>query len=274
MAAIRYISKFEYAPGSFYTFPRYRYEYEPSQELVLASAALSGGNYSYDLLGSSRSPKRNSVHRLRFLEVGHPGLINADLDALRAYLYEGAQGKVWAKGTLFDDHDGEFEDERWAYGRIAAMPNLQLRVENVGHVPMFVTFECSSDFYSEEDISFEEAVAASPTTVEVVNPGLAPVYNAVLTLKGTYTNPKIENLTNGYIVESTRDGSSVGHWLQIRAPRRVRFSSDGGLTWTGDYANLTRNPVQLMVLEPGVNELRVTGMTSGTLAGEFFPAWH
>jgi hypothetical protein len=273
MAAIRYISKFEYAPGSFYTFPLYRYEYEPSQELVVASAALSGGNYSYDLLGSSRAPKRNSIHRLRFLEVGHPGLINADLDALRAYLYEGAQGKVWAKGTLFDDHDGEFEDERWAYGRIASMPNLQLRVENVGHVPAFVTFECSSDFYSEE--LEEQSFAITGTeTVSVLNPGTAPVYNAVLTLKGTFSNPKIENLTNDYVVESERDGSSTDHWLQIRAPRRVHFSSNGGVTWTGDYANLVRNPVQLMVLEPGLNSLRVTGMSNGALDIEFYPAWH
>ena len=111
----------------------------------------------------------------------------------------------------------------------------------------------------------------------ITNSGNAPIYNAIITLAGTYTNPVIRNSTNGYQVESATDGSSAAHLLRFDAGRpAVEKSTNTGTSWANDYANFVRQAgqVHLMVLDPGVNNFLVTGCSSGTLELTAYPAYH
>lgn len=126
------------------------------------------------------------------------------------------------------------------------------------------------------DFLVEGAVPATGTVV-INNPGNAPVYDAVLILKGTFTDPAITNTTNGYVLSSTRDGAATSDWLKFDAGRHtVEFSSNSGVVYANDFANFVRAATQvgLMKLEPGNNSFTFTGMTSATLAWSFSGAWH
>ena len=125
--------------------------------------------------------------------------------------------------------------------------------------------------------SAASSVDPSLGSFAIVNAGNAPIYNAIITLAGTYTNPVIRNTTNGYQLETARDGTSADHKVRFDAGRPgVEYSADAGVTWAGDYANFVRQTgqVHLMVLDPGTNNFTVTGAASGTLTVTAYAAYH
>lgn len=101
----------------------------------------------------------------------------------------------------------------------------------------------------------------------------AVVKNAVITVKGPFTNPVITNTTTGYVLESTRDGVDGTDWLRFDSGRNaVEFSSDSGATWADDQANFVRaaGQVGLMQFAPGANSLTVEGANGGDVLVEFY----
>lgn len=272
MSLRRYLEKFTSLDGSslVYTFPLNGYAMEQTQPLLAQRAVLTGASYEYDLMGDAVSPKANGFDRVSFLSVNAtPATIDTDLDAVKSKLRLAAKGKLW---TL--DSNG---DRRWAYARLQDMPDLSMDINGRNAAPVVVVFSRFSDWYGEdviEDSPF--TIGSDPDTFTVVNPGNARIYNAVITLKGTYTNPVLTNTTNGYILQSSRDGSSSSHHLRFDCGKgRVDFSTDNGATFAGDYANFVRqsNQVQLMVLEPGDNDFSIAGMSSGVVAVDAYGAW-
>lgn len=102
------------------------------------------------------------------------------------------------------------------------------------------------------------------------------VRNAVITVKGPFSEPKITNTTTGYVVESSSVGAYPSDWLRFDAGRNtVEISDDDGATWTDDQANFVRAPGQVGLMEfaPGANSLTVEGANGGDVVVSYFEAF-
>lgn len=273
MTTTRRPLKFESADGgTSYVWPRYGLEYDNSQPLLAPRVALTGAHYEYDLLEGAPAIKGIGEHTLRFMLVGDPGDLEDELDEMKSKLFEIGRGKFF-----LEDSDG---GQRWCWARVKAMPDVRLGVSDRNKVPVIVSWDQSSDFYGSEpdehDVT-EFMLISDPDTIEVTNPGNAPVYNAVVTLKGPFANPVITNETSGYVLQSTRDGAAASDWLRFDAgANTVEFSDDSGATWEDDSDNFVRadGQVALMVIKAGANEITVEGADTGAIVLEFKGAWH
>ncbi len=268
----RYLTKFESADGSSYsyTFPKNMYSLNMDQQLRTNQVLVAGASYPFDQLGLSPAPKSGGAASHALLIPGATGTaIDDELDDMRSNLYKAGLGK------LFTDNENA-DDERWCWARLASMPATTWHVGDAATLNVTIPWLIVSDFVSSDAYDTDFTIDDSPKTVTVTNPGNARVYDSIFTLKDTFTNPTILNNTNGYQVATSRDGSSAAHWLEIRAGRpSVRFSTDSGVTYVGDFALVTLPllQVQLMVLEPGDNEIIITGANGSTLNVAFDPPW-
>lgn len=270
----RILEKFEDVAGTIsFTFPIVEYEYESDQELYLPEAALAGAHYGYDMLGTSEALKATAIERLRFdvLENAGPSTVDTKVDEMVSELLRCGRGKLYSIDSA--------DVRRWAYARVGAMPSLRWSAGNIFHKTASVHFRRLSDWYGTTPIAADITLNEATETFSINNTGLARVYNAVFIFKGTYVNPELTNLTNGYILESSRDGSAAGHWLRFDCgKRRVEFSTNSGTSYSGDYANFVRQTgqVHFMVLEPGVNNFSCAfgGVPSGTLSYSLYPAFN
>lgn len=259
--------KFSNIAGSAeFVFPLAEYSYEFDQPLYVPSEPQVGAHGEFDMLRDGSAAKGAMLVRLGFTVFEeHPKDVETTIDEMQAKLWSYGRGKLWTSGL---DSAGAVE-LRWARGRVMQMPSLRWSGGQVLSKAATLGFRCDPFWYSEDPL-LESAltVESDPDVFEVTNPGNAPVYNAILTLSGTYTNPVIRNNTNGYQVASTTDGSSADHLLRFDAGRpAIEKSTNNGSTWANDYANYVRQSgqVHLMVLDPGVNEIEVTGCSSGSL---------
>lgn len=276
--AIRFLYRFESADATQgKTWPTNLYEYEQGQDLLASSLALTGAGYEFDQLGSAPAVKADATERVRFLVTGTQASIDQTIDELKALANIG-RGRVWTKGAA-----GDF---RWAWARMTVMPALSLSFENLGHAPVSLTFVRSSDWHDEETIGYEGefTLSSDPETINVVNPGNAPVYDAIITVKGAFSGLVITNnsaLVPGtetpYVLETASIGASAADWIRFDAGRNtVEISNDSGATWTDDSGNFVRadGQVRLMVFGPGANELVVDGAASCDVVVEMYGAWH
>lgn len=267
----RYLSRFESADGSSYTydFPVRAYVVSFDQPIRTSQVIIAGASYPVDQLGINPGPKGGLMvnHAVRIM--GATGLaVDDELDDMRSNLYKGGLGKI-----ICIDEDG---DTRWAWGRLAAMPQYTWNRANDRTLDVSLAWAIVSDWNDEDSFTLTATLDADPDTVVINNPGNARVYDAVITLKGPFTNPVLLNTTNGYQIATTRDGSGATKWLEIRAGRpSVRYSADSGVTYAGDYALVTlpSSQIQLMVFEPGNNSLQVSGANGADLVVEFDVPW-
>lgn len=274
MSRRRYLSKFESADGSTsYTFPAYRYEWEPSQGLRSPRAQISGAHYGLRLLGNAPSLKDIGQERVRCVFIGTKQEMDDEADNVRHKLYAGAFGKVWTMGD-----DGTL---RWAWAEIAEMPQMTISYQSGMITPLIVGFNRFGDWRS---ASATTGSAAATGTVNIAVPGNADVFDAVITLYGTFTDPVLINgtvlLPDGvtpYKLQTNRDGSSSIHRVRFDAGSgAVEYSSNGGSSWADDYANFVRQAkqVQLMRMKGGVNNaFTFSGVSSGTIAWSLYGAW-
>lgn len=270
----RYLEKFE-GPGDAttysYSFPLKGYAMEQTQGLYVPRNPLTGANYEYDLMGSGVAVKQNGFERVSFLSYSETGAtVDTDIDNLRQKLRLAAKGKLY----LIDSSGAR----RWAYARLQDMPEVSLDIDSIKAAPVALSFSRFSDWYSSSQFSTDYTMNEASESISVNNTGSAKVYNAVFTLIGTFQDPLIHNTTNSYKLQSTRDGSNANHRLRFDAGKnRVEWSTDGGTTYAGDWANFVRaaNQVHLMVLEPGSNSFTVTfgAVPNATLRVTFYPAF-
>jgi len=273
MAPPRYAEKFTSADGSsiVFTFPLNLYEWEPSpQPLLSPFAAMSGAHYGYRQLGSGLAVKQNAVETVRCTVFGTSVEIEDKLVEARQKLYRAGRGKLW----LLDST----ADRWWAWAEAAAIPGFRLGMYPYS-TPLALPFTRFSHWYNDTPAAADVTLNANPTTFSINNTGNAKVYNAIFIFKGTYVDPELTNSTNSYILESSRDGSNANHWLRFDCgKRRAEFSSNGGTSYSGDYASFVRQTAQVhfMVLEPGTNNFSCAfgGVPSGTLSYSFYPAYH
>jgi hypothetical protein len=269
----RYLDRFVGADAQTFTFPKKAYSLDDAQPLRNSLVAIAGGSYVVDQRGTApglKDPRHAAHHMAIVVSTTDDGTdFDVDVQEMRQKLYRGGLGQLYTK-------DGEGAAERWAYARIGEMPATNWRAGDLGYLPASLAWIIESDFFSATPFDTSFNIDADPKTISVVNPGDASAYDAILTLKGPFTNPSITNALNGYAISTTRDGSGSTKWLRIEPGiPRVRYSADSGATWAGDYALVTLPSlqIQLFVIEPGAQNVVVTGANGGVLQVQFQIPW-
>jgi hypothetical protein len=270
----RRLEKFENSGGTTtVTFPLNEFEWQSEQALRVPVAAIPGGHYGYDLIGSGPAIKEPAHEMLRTLIIkpaGTPSDVDTDVDELLSELWSIGLGKLY---TI--DRNSV---RRWAWARVTSMPSMQWSAGMIFSKSIGFDFLRLSDWYSTTETDITETVNNATYNFNVTNSGNAPVYNAVLILKGQpFTNPQLTNNTNGYVFATTRDATLTTQWLKVDAgAHTVGWSTNSGSSYADDYALYTRptGQVQLMRFEPGVNSMTLTGANGSTLDVNFYPAYH
>lgn len=277
MAVPRYLEKYENSAGTVsYVWPLNAYEWQSSQSLRTPNSLIAGADYAYDLRGSLPGLKALAQERVRFLDVqASTSALETDLDSLRSELWQIGRGKLYVLDSA--------ASRRWAYARLAAMPEMTLGVGMTRHVPVSLQFDRYSDWFATSLTTHTEAVAVSPKTFTVNNPGNAPVTLMTIRLRSSsaagFTNPLLENLTNGYSWSSTRDAASVNDELKVDTDAMtVQRSTDDGVSYTNDFALFSRGLTQIgyFRLEPGDNSVRYTdgGTPNLDIVFTYYASYH
>lgn len=271
MAAPRYAHKFTNAAGTIeLTFPTNRLEFEESYPLRSTSQIMAGSSYAYRLLGNSAPYKAVADIRIRFLVVDTTETgIDTAIDALKQKSLGVGFGKLWSIGA-----DASL---RWCWAEVKEGPSIIVTAGRNLIVPSGLSFARFTDWADDTLTEEGEAINADPDTITISNAGNAKVFDAIITIRGTFTNPSIVNTTNGYHFSSTRDGSAAAHWLKIDCGKgTVQFSTDSGVTYADDKALFSRgtDQVNFMVLEVGDNTWEIDGCNGATIDVDFYPKYH
>lgn len=267
MSATRRPLKFESADATIsYSWPRYSLEYDSSQPLLASNIPLTGAHYEYDQLEGAPSIKGVGTHTIRFLMVGAPSALEAELDEMKSKLYMIGRGKFFLQ-----DSDGAL---RWFWARMTAMPDIRLGVTNRETVPVIISWKQMSDVYGEDPIgeAGEFAISSDPQTIVVTNPGNSPVRNMIVTVKDPTAQFKLTNTTTGYAIEH----ANWGAWFRFDTGlNTVETSTDSGATWEDDSEFFIRQDGQvgMMVLAPGANSIDVDNVNGGDVIFEFYGAY-
>jgi len=127
-----------------------------------------------------------------------------------------------------------------------------------GYLPMTLA-EIAAAGYSAGSVNVvEQAVSASPTTFSVTNSGTARVTVGLIEFDGVIVNPKVENLTNDYWFQWAGSLGAGDRFVLYtdRFDSKVNGAAGG---WDNITVGTDGGQLLPMVLEPGVNSLRVTG---------------
>lgn len=270
----RILTTFESSDGlTVVTFPRAEYEWESSQGLYVPAAELVGAGYVYDQLGTGAAPKKAATETLRFVVLeDDPATVDTTTDTIVARAHQIGRGKLYTT-----DKNGA---RKWAWARAVSLPSLRWSAGDIFTRQASIEFRRQSDWYDTSLTTVIGTLNGAPDTFTVTNPGVQRIYNAILTLKGTWTSiASISNDTSGYAFTYENDaGTTANDWVRFDSGSGRCFrSTDGGTTWTDADANLVlaSGQAQIMRIDPGANTFTYTdgGTPSGTLTVEFYPAY-
>lgn len=235
------------------TFPPGVYEWESSQGYRTAYAEVIGAGYAVDLLGHGQAPVETASERISSTAVATDGpAIDALLERLRAITYDSGLGKLWSSDAL--------GDERWAWARLASRPSATMSFERRNYAPVVCEFTRLSPWFAATATVDVETVTTTTHNFTVSNLGNAQIDVITVTLVGTFSNPKLTNLTTGEWVQINRSGVSANDVVRLIANEfRAEYSTDGGASWLSAYPNLVLGPTQvgLLRLIRGTNSLQL-----------------
>lgn len=256
--------KFENAGGTVsQAFPLGEFEWESVQPLRSAVASLVGAHYGFDFRGDLPGIKDFASERIRCTVLssapGDPGNVDTDVDAIKSKFWSIGRGKLY---TI--DHDNA---RRWAWARLNAMPSLTWRAGMIFQAPITLEFLRLSDWFSTTETAVTETVTADAEEWTVTNPGNIPAEFMTIRLRANATsgisNPKITNVTTGYVLESTFDSSSANDELRIDTENGlVESSDDDGASYDDAFSTYVIPDTQhilAMKLNPGANIIRYEG---------------
>lgn len=257
-------------------FPTYGYEWESHQRFRAAEEPAVGADYAVDLFGIRAAPKEPGEERIRCYAVGESAEdLDAQVDALRATIARVGRGKLWV-----EDADGT---RRWAWARPESLPEMTVTAANRRHVPLIVGFRRLSDWFAADPVMIHQRVTGQMHQFTLTNPGTAIVRQIVFTLRSRksqgFSQPTITNQLTGEMFGTSRVAANASHVWRVDTGRlAVEYSTNGGSSWTNDYANFTTGTLQVgfLRLEPGANPIQVasSGSPDFDLEIEFWPAWH
>ena len=274
MAGPRHIVRFESLDATtVVNLPLARAELESSQELRTALVEAVGMDYAVDLHGTGRAPLGVGRERLRALLTGDDAdAFDTAADALRADIYAIGRGKLWSVG---DD-----ATERWAWARARAMPDIQVSSRATRLAPVVIEFDRLSDWYGDTETEIVTALTTDPQVIAVTNDGTADARAITFVLDanaaGGFSAPEISHALTGESWASTRVASNGSHILRVNTGAyTVERSTDGGSSWSDDYAAFSTGSVQVgfMRFIPGAQSIEVAGCTNATLTISFYPAF-
>lgn len=258
----RFLEKFTNVAGtSTVTFPVFEVEWESAQALRTSQAAVIGGDFGVDLLGSSPGRMDFAAERLRCLlyESGGPSDVDTELDDLQSKLWSIGKGKLW----VVDSSNAR----RWAFARLRSMPTITWRAGDVLSKGLALDFVRLSPWFDETGISASATKTTSPTTLDVTNSGNIAAKRVQIRIQSQsaagFSNIKVVNGANGHEFESTRDATSTDDELRLDTTvPEVTYSTDDGVNRDDDYSNYVSPPVTQKLLsfdlEPGLNTLTIT----------------
>lgn len=274
----RLLEKFENVGGTVsQLMPDAEYEWQSRQALRNPYATISGASYGYRYGGATPAPKALAYETVSCSILATPGQDPDDVDTtyddLKSKLWSIGQGKIYTLDSL--------GVRRWAYASLVAMPQMQWRAGMIWEISLVIDFVRESDWYSTTLTTSSATLGSDPT---IANAGNAPVYNAILTIGGTYTDPVltntsllIPNTALNYKLATLRDGTNANHQVKFDAgANTVQYTATGGAPYADDYSNYVRQAgqVHLMVLQPGDNVFSRSGVSaSSTLYWQFYPAY-
>lgn len=249
-----------------YIFPLRRYEYEPSQSVRSPRSSASGAHFAYRHRGTQPVLLDAAQERIRAVLIEQDGSMQTEIDSMRGALHLAAYGKLY------------LSNNRWAWAEISSMPDVSVSFDNKNIVTVVIGFTRFGTWQGDE-VTETVALTESPKSFDITLEGNAEVYDAVMTLSGTFTNPALSNSNTGYSWSSTRDGTAATSRLRVDAGQHtVEHSTNAGSAYTDDYAAFTRGTaqVQIMKYNPGINSLVYTdgGTPNGTISITYRPRWY
>lgn len=255
--------RFEDLAGNGIDFPTEALEWETSQSFRTAFEEIPFADYQYDLLGTRRGPRDLATESIRFVKIGNSGPeVFAWIQQLRGLLARVGRGRLWIRdgnGTRY-----------WAYARPSEMPDITFGVAEIRHVPVTLRFARFSDWYAEHASTESFTVTTSPTAGNLISSGQVETAKLVIRLfasAGTVVNPALKNQTNGTSIQILRTFSSPNQIEEIDCQNlRVRYSSDGGATWSDDWAKAVIGDTQVVpfMISPGLNVINISFDPSST----------
>lgn len=276
-----------------YTIPRTDYSEKFSTPHRLAMPNPIGADGAFDLHGDNRAPMDKASADLQFTLISNT---YAGVQTLIDNLMAGVEGGTRGKGRrkLWRQEQADSTLPRWTYAKARARPDVErpgqilVAKANVGlelpepyfYGPLTSTWLTANGYANETlgasvvgepiapDYTFAVfTITSSPYTFSLINSGNLECHRCIFRLASQvvngFTDPLIENLTNGQGFSSTTDGATAATVLSVNsAPGlgRARLSADGGTTWADDTPALTLGSLQavLMELQPGTNSFRYT----------------
>lgn len=240
----------------------YAWQSDPGTDAVLERVA--GAAYAFDHGSAAEVVPGPSSERVAF---GILGSSESDAEAKLSELI--SKCRRVGRGWLYrQDSTGV---ERRALARLSAIPRFTRAAGSQLWVPVVLEFQRLSDWQSVVPTTGSQVVASSPTNFSITNPGDLPCYAVVFRLRSNGTTtvaPKIENLTNGWWLQSARTMSSANDEVRVDSGLWLwQWSTNDGASYSADWGNATIGASQrgIMRLEPGNNSMRAT-VTSGTPA--------
>lgn len=162
--------------------------------------------------------------------------------------------------------------ERTATAEVASVGNIE---DEFGHeaIGLTVDFLLADPYFYGSPATLTQAIAASPTSFALTNPGTVANHRTVLTFTGPISNPRLSNLT------IDAGGGMYVEVLVTVASAKLLVIDCGAWTATNDGVNaigstLHSGAFEFFRLEPGANSLRVNATTpGGSLAVAYSPAY-
>lgn len=273
---LRYPEKFVSADGLLsYTFLTDDMEYQEAQAFRQAVASPAGGDYAHDFRGLDPWAKDLGQVSVRFtIWKDTAAAAMTEFDSCAATLLRAGRGKLY---TI--DQAGV---ERWCWAKLVGRPSYTVTADQFLNMPCEADFARFSDWFDATATADSQAIDATPKTFTITNPGNLPTTFVVFRLRSNgasgYTNPTIENTTNGYAFQVARTAVDGNEEERVNSETNlVERSTDDGSTYAADYSKLTRGNAQvaIMRLEPGDNTFSVTdgGTPDWSLEWSFYGAW-
>jgi hypothetical protein len=270
----RYLARFESTDGALVvTFGLNAYRWESDQAFRLALSPAAGADWAYDPAGKGRAPLDVAVERVSYLvRAATEAALETALAELRSRI-----ARIGLGYLIRRDSDGT---ERRAFARPATMPVISRVPGSQVAQPVVLEFRRLSHWMATTATTGSTTVTSTPHTWTISNPGDLPCDAVVFRLRsnsaGPTTDPKLENLTNGYWWATTRDLTHAYHEIRIDTGRwAVEWSTNDGASYSNDWAlaSIGATQVGIMRLEPGSNSMRATvasGTPSYTLEWSFY----
>lgn len=296
--------------GAYY-IPQQEYEESPieiASRISIAPVIADDGGF--DLHGDVRSPTEEGHARFKFALVAD---CPRNLQPLITALLTGVYGRTREKGKrkLWRWEEGDQSDIRWTFARPTARPlvgdrtlltsrHVEASLDLVLPDPLFYQavqypWLNTHGYNPLERLANGEptapdnwfasfAITTSPYDFTLENLGDHETRRVIFRLEALasngWTNPAINNFTNGYSFSSTTDGATTNSRLSFNgAPGlgRAQLSTNGGSSWIDDTLNLALPAGQAVMMElaPGVNSLRIAsgGTPNYRLLVRWLHAW-